>query len=163
MAAHEIELTAPTILEGPFLEYAYKITGVDTYTFKTYSWKVIPQLFELIEVGLRVQMDATVANRYLIVYKRVPAAAAVYGNFYKSAAITANDLKYIGIGSLIAGTTGFDEYYGSAAPWVLIPDSYIYQALSSGNGSDIVWGYFCFKYINRELGLPSPYDESKGG
>lgn len=159
MATHT--LTPPRLREGPFIDEAFTIeANGHEYITPGFDSEGVPQVFALEALYAALSCSAVVANRYFRwIWKNQSGASLFY---MTTTAVTASQNKNGEIGPLkfldgIASVRD-DWYWGIDKDSIILVgddvlDLYIYLG-QTGDECDITAR---FRYLNKELGMPTPY------
>lgn len=141
------------------------MTGVDTLELYGGHWEKTPQIWQMESLYLTLTCSADVANRSLRVYQRSQKINEAYNNLWyvKTPSITASQVKTFNIAPF-GFVEGSAEYGADFAMGIHFPISfggfeYLYILTAAGEAADALIGKIKLKYMNRELRIPTPYND----
>lgn len=160
--------TPPTIKAGPFITIYKKIAGNEYLRVVPGVMKGIPQVWRLHEARLQVATDATVADRHLQINNYTFGAYGVSNelSYIKGDDVPASSSGYLTFNSrsFTSGTFTADGEHVGDPNFLIIGNGYVHISVGTGKTGDIFKIMAVFEYMNRKLGIPTPYDiEGEGG
>lgn len=162
MAYVEITPTPPTKDDGPYVTIQLPISNpVDYYDVKAGWYGRTPQIWGLEHLRVVLTTSADVANR------------AITLRHVHSSLFNTTYLWTVGGGNVAASSTGYltvlpvanlatasiNTYVGLSRPYLFQGDELMRLFVSAAQAADTWLAIYRLKYMNRELGMPTPYDE----
>jgi len=156
--------TAPRLIEGPYKDVTMNITEGDYHYLKPEAdANDVPQVWAVRAAYMIVYASAIAANRNLRILQRGPTGNSL--QYWKTDSITAGQTISGQLGRLVF-MDGIAQcrdqfYFGMSEKMIIAGDESLLFFVNNAQSGDAAYIYLLLEYMNRKLGMPTPY--SKGG
>jgi len=167
MAYIDYTPTPPDLKLGPFIDIALpQLSGTNVYRIYAGWWAGYAQHWSFVGANFTIVTDATVANRQIRIQQQnnKQGIYAVH-QYLRTANVAASTTNTFLIGTNVIHTKGSADYAVDQALSIL-KDGMIIRGdnsfniyIDTGKAGDTLNGWIRLRYMNRELGIPTPYDE----
>lgn len=142
--------------------------GTETLSIYAGKYLQVDNVWCLESGRIEVACDATVANRYLMVWSYCGNQEFSYSDAFKSAAITASQSKVVSFNKLFGYSTGapYADQYASLEDRAFLiageKERFVIQ-LDTGKAGDTFRAKLKFRWLNWDFGMACPLEKPKVG
>lgn len=158
--------TPPDARSSPYVDVRIPtISGTNVHYINAGFWEAIAQHWSVESINLTLVTDATVANRQIrLQVQNNPEGEASLVNYFGSPDVAASTTHNFGVHGMgyvsgsatikLSSSIGLTRRDGL----VIRGRDRLVMYIDTGKAGDTLDGWVRLRYMNKELGLPTPYD-----